>query len=118
RDRREEFEQMRTTQMSLCAASAALMLFSSMAVAQVSTGTLVGTVLDSSGAGVPSAKVEARNVATGVVTPTTANTAGEYRINNMLAGTYDITGSASGFTKSSLANITIDANKVSTANLT
>ena len=109
---------MRNIQRGLCAASAVLMLFGSIAVAQVSTGTLVGTVLDSSGAGVPSAKVEAKNVATGVVNATTATQAGDYRLNNMLAGTYDITGSAPGFTRSSLANITIDANKTSTANLT
>src|SRR5256885_13390990 len=95
---REEFEQMRTTHTRLCAASIALMLFSSLAVAQVSTGTLVGTVLDSSGAGVPNARVEAKNVATGVATSTTATQAGDYRFNNLLAGTYDITGTASGFT--------------------
>jgi hypothetical protein len=109
---------MRKTLKGLCAASAVLVLLGSMARAQVSTGTLVGTVLDSSGAGVPNARVEAKNVATGVVNATTATQAGDYRFNNLLAGTYDITGTASGFTKSSLANVTLDANKTSTANLT
>ena len=96
----------------------ACMLFSSIVAAQVSSGTVVGTILDPTGSGVPNAKVDATNVATGVVSSTTSGGAGEYRINNLVAGTYNLTASASGFANATLGNITVDANKIATANLT
>jgi hypothetical protein len=86
--------------------------------AQVSSGTLVGTVLDASSAGVPKAKVDARNLETNVVTSTIANDAGDYRIGNLVAGTYSITASAAGFSTSTMQNIIVAANKTATANLT
>jgi hypothetical protein len=86
--------------------------------AQGSTGILVGTVLDATNAAVPNAKVEAKNLETGVVSPTTANGEGQYRIANLVAGKYSITGSATGFEAASLQNIAVDANKTATVNIT
>jgi hypothetical protein len=100
------------------AACATLAFLSFTAIAQVSTGTVLGTILDASGAAVPNAKVDARNADTGVVSSSTSSGAGEYRIGNLLAGTYSITASAAGFSGSTLNNVTIDANKVATENLT
>ena len=114
----ERVRKMRKIMTSVAAIVAIASLFSSLAIAQVSSGTVVGTVLDSSGAAVPNAKVEAKNIATGVVTPTTASSQGDYRIGNLLAGTYSITASATGFNTATLENLTVDANKVATANLT
>src|SRR5580658_4720824 len=73
---------------SILAAIAALVLLSVHAMAQVSSGTIVGTILDASGAVVANAKVEAKNADTGVVSATTASQAGEYRIGELIAGTY------------------------------
>src|SRR6266404_8435384 len=84
---------------------------------QVSSGTLVGTVFDPSRAGVPNAKVDAKNVETNVVTSTIADNNGGYRIGNLIAGTYSISASASGFSTSTMQNVTVDANKTATANL-
>src|ERR1700676_2637987 len=86
--------------------------------AQSSVGIVVGTVLDATGAVVPNAKVEAKNLETGVVSPTTANGEGQYRIQNLVAGKYSVTGSATGFESASLQNIAVDANKTSTVNIT
>src|SRR5271154_2627616 len=65
--------------------------------AQVISGDVVGTVLDKTGATVPGAKVEAVNVATGVHYPTQASTNGEYRLNNLPVGIYNITASSPSF---------------------
>jgi outer membrane receptor protein involved in Fe transport len=94
------------------------MLFNAIAVAQVSSGSLVGTVLDPSGAAVPKAKVEVKNLETNVVSSTTTDDQGAYRVNNLVAGNYSITASASGFSTSTLQNVTVDANKIATANVT
>jgi hypothetical protein len=103
---------------SILAAIAALVLLSVHAMAQVSSGTIVGTILDASGAVVANAKVEAKNADTGVVSATTASQAGEYRIGELIAGTYSITASATGFSGATLQNVTVDANKIATENLT
>jgi hypothetical protein len=87
------------------------------AIAQVSSGDLVGAVLDASGGAVPNAAVEAQNVATAVKTRATANQTGQYRIGNLTPGTYNITATAPGFSAASLRGVVVDANKVATANL-
>jgi outer membrane receptor protein involved in Fe transport len=86
--------------------------------AQVSSGTLVGTVYDATGGAVPNAKVDVKNEDTNVVSSTTTDSAGQYRVGNLVAGTYDISATASGFTAATLARVTVDANKIATANVT
>src|SRR5271169_4100416 len=86
--------------------------------AQVISGDLVGTILDKTGATVPNASVEAVNVATGVKYPTTAEASGEYRINNMPAGIYNITASSPNFASTTVNGFRIDLNKTSTLQIT
>lgn len=100
------------------AAFAALTLFSFSSLAQVSSGTVVGTIFDASGAAVPDAKVEAKNVATGVVSSTTSTQAGEYRIGGLINGMYSLSATAPGFSGATLEDVTVDANKIATENLT
>src|SRR5918996_6565616 len=71
----------------------------STAVAQEARGTIQGRVLDTSGAGIPGATVEVLNTATGVVTPTTTNAEGSYRVPFLIPGTYRVTVSLQGFSK-------------------
>lgn len=66
-------------------------------IAQTVTGTVRGTITDSSGAIVSGATVTAINTATGVVTPTTTNGAGEYSIRFLQIGQYKIKVEAPGF---------------------
>ena len=62
------------------------------------TGSLSGTVTDPDGGGVPTAPVQARNVATGTIYKSVAIAKGSYTLSKLPAGTYDITVPPIGFT--------------------
>ena len=94
---------------------ALVLAYGSAALGQATTGQIVGSVADSTGALLPCAKVVAMNVNTGVSYPATASSKGEFSIFNVLTGTYDITASASGFAPSTTKDFTVDVNKTSTA---
>ncbi len=85
---------------------------------QVISGDLVGTVFDKSGAVVPDATVEAVNVDTYAKYPTRANSMGEFRLNNLPAGTYNVTASAPNFASTRVENFRIDLNKSETLMIT
>jgi hypothetical protein len=82
--------------------------------AQLTGGTLLGTVTDPSGATVPNAQISAANVATGVVTKATTNADGLYTAPNLLPGTYQVTVASAGFSTQVLNGvaITVGAQKV------
>src|SRR5881409_1294189 len=84
----------------------ALILFPSVpANAQVTGATLSGTVTDTSGAVIPGVMVSIKNRATGVVRNVSTDEAGFYSAPNLLAGNYDVTGSAPGFSTVVQSNI-------------
>ncbi len=85
---------------------------------QAISGDLTGTILDSTGAGIPNARVEAVNTATGVAASTNSNATGEYRLSNLPPGTYNVNVTASGFAAGSLRNLRVNLNQVATANIT
>src|SRR6516162_2660080 len=85
--------------------------------AQTSDGIILGTVSDPTQAVIPNATVTATNKATGVQYTGITNSVGEYRINNVPAGTYDIEITASGMTSKKLANQAVDVNRTSTVNI-
>jgi Carboxypeptidase regulatory-like domain/TonB dependent receptor len=72
-------------------------LFAGSAYSQVLYGTLVGTIVDQSGAVVPNATVTATNKDTGQVYTDKADPEGRYNIPNVVAGTYELKVTASGF---------------------
>src|SRR5881397_1727859 len=82
----------------LCALTA-LALLPAAASTQESRGTLQGRVVDTSGAAVPGATVDVLNLATGVVSPTTTNEQGSYRVPFLNPGNYRVTVSLTGFGK-------------------
>jgi hypothetical protein len=88
------------------------------AYAQLTSGDLVGTVVDSSGAAVPNATVDAVAAATGVKSTTTTGANGQYRFSNLPIGAYNVTVIASGFTPTTLRNVAIELNRAATANVT
>ena len=67
------------------------------AQSQASTGTITGTVTDSTGAVVPSATVKIVSKSTGAERTTTSNESGFYQFLLLQPGSYDVTASNAGF---------------------
>jgi hypothetical protein len=94
-----------------------LALATGIAYSQATSGNLTGTVVDSSGAAVNDATVEAVNVATGQKVSTTTRVAGEYRFGDLPAGTYKVTASATNFRTTTVNNVPVEINKTGTTNI-
>src|SRR5688500_4044347 len=75
----------------------AISLITSAVFAQEARGTIQGRIVDTSGFAVPGASVEVLNTATGVVSPTTSNEQGSYRVPFLIPGVYRVTVSLQGF---------------------
>ena len=65
--------------------------------AQVGTGTISGTVMDSSGAALAGSTVTIINTDTGVATVVTANDQGRYVAPDLIVGNYEVKGAQKGF---------------------
>jgi uncharacterized surface anchored protein len=73
-----------------------ILLSTASALAQFGA-SVQGTTQDRASALLPNARVTLINKDTGVSQSTTSNASGEFRINSLGAGNYDITASAAGF---------------------
>jgi len=106
---------------TLSRAATVLFLLTGLAVlgfGQALDGIIVGTVTDASGAAVPNVAITATNKDTGVKYTSTASAAGEYRINDVPVGRYDVNATASGFTPMTKADVIVELNHTSTVNMT
>ena len=65
--------------------------------AQTTTAIISGTVTDASGAVVAGAKVDVKNVGTGITHSTTSNGQGRYRVPELIIGDYEVQAVQSGF---------------------
>ncbi len=99
--------QIRSLILLLCTCAAAL--------AQVSTGTIVGAVEDSSGAIIPAAVVTIRQTNTGETRTTSTTASGEFNAPFLQPGLYSVTAKAGGFKSKTLSGITLRVDQ--TANL-
>jgi Carboxypeptidase regulatory-like domain len=81
------------------------------AVAQITTATIVGTVTDPGGAQVPSASVTARNVDTGLTRTVVSGEDGSFRLEFLPVGNYVVEVTAtSGFKKANRGGIVLQIN--------
>jgi hypothetical protein len=94
-----------------------LALAGTMAFGQAISGNLTGTILDSSGAALNGAAIDAVNVATGQKVTTTSRGNGGYFFSNLPVGTYRVSATASGFKTTTLDNVTVELNKSNTLNI-
>lgn len=76
--------------------------------AQEVGATVAGLVSDPNGLGVPEARVQATNEATGVTTSTVTSSTGDYVVPSLAPGTYRLTIEKPGFKTSVLSNITLE----------
>jgi len=86
---------------------ALLVLAVTPALAQINSGSMSGTISDSSGAVIPNAKITATEVQTGTVYNTIANSAGIYTLPTLLPGTYDVTVVAPSFKESEVKGVLV-----------
>ena len=70
-------------------------------------GTITGVVSDSSGAVIPNAPIEAKNVATGVVSTAATSATGNYELGDLPSGTYEIDVTVAGFKKYVRTGVTV-----------
>ena len=83
------------------------LLLCSFALAQVDTGTVLGSVLDGTGAVIPGATVTLTNQAQGTSLTTKTNGEGNYQFPVVRAGMYSITVEATGFTQAKRENVSV-----------
>jgi len=84
--------------LSLCAAG----------MAQVTTGSILGTVRDASGAVVPGATVTITDTGKGTTSVKQTNTEGDYDVPYLIPGTYNIVVEMKGFKRSESSNVVLD----------
>ena len=96
----------------------AALSLSSLSRAQLTSGDLVGTVMDSTGATVPGATVVVIEESTQVKAVQTTQSNGQYRFTNLHIGRYDVGVTAAGFAGAAVKGVNLDLNKTSTQNFT
>lgn len=82
-----------------------LLLVAAMAAAQEITGTITGTVKDSSGAVIPGVSVAVRNMGTNAMTMTVSDENGAYMAQRLPIGSYEVTAELQGFKRFLRANL-------------
>ena len=84
----------------------------SVAYSQTATsGLIVGTITDPSGAFVPNCAVQLLNKSTNATTSITSNSNGEFTFGNVVPGTYRVTVTAVGFRTSTVESLNVDVNR-------
>jgi hypothetical protein len=81
------------------------------AAAQVTTGTILGTVRDASGAPVAAARVTITEVNKGTVTSYQTDTTGTYNAPFLIPGTYKVVVEAQGFKRAETDNVILDVDQ-------
>jgi hypothetical protein len=97
------------TALVLCVTLFALALVALPALAQVTSGTIFGSVQDPTGAYVKDASVTIMNPANGLTRKVTTNDDGQFVAPNLLPGTYTITVEAQGFKQLETSGIVLSA---------
>src|SRR5947209_7406789 len=96
---------------------AAAILLSSLVSAQTGTGSVNGTVTDSSGSAVPNAAVKLTNIGTRIVDQAQTNTSGYFVFLNLRPGNYQLSVENQGFKKAQVPEFSLDVNQTITENL-
>src|SRR6186713_1267761 len=96
---------------SLCLAAFFALGLSSAAHAQSITGTILGTVRDSSGAAIQTSKILITNQDTNVEYRSETGATGEFVAPNLPAGVYTVSAEADGFTRRVVKGVTVLATR-------
>jgi hypothetical protein len=102
----------------LCVLGVSVLLSGGRLFAQVDTGTILGTVKDSSGAVVPEAQVTLTNPDTGFTLNTKTSNTGTYIFTPIKIGTYTVQATLAGFQKAVQLNAKVDVEQRLVVDLT
>jgi hypothetical protein len=86
--------------------------------AQAVSGTVLGTILDSTNAPVSDAKITLLNTGTNSSQVVTANASGNYTANQLNPGTYQVTVEKQGFHKAVQQNVTVNVAQATRVDIT
>ncbi|MBI4905451.1 MAG: TonB-dependent receptor [Acidobacteria bacterium] len=89
-----------------------------MAAAQNTTGTILGTVKDASGAVIPAARIRVTNEATSIAVNVVTNERGDYVVTNLPAASYSVLAESPGFRKAVAEHVTLLLNATQRQDLT
>lgn len=104
--------------LALCLLVAGSLLGGCRLLAQVDTGTILGTVKDSSGAVVPGVQVTLTNRGTGFSLTTMTSSDGSYTFTPIKIGTYSVEATLTGFQKAVQLNAKVDVQQQLVVDLT
>ena len=107
----------RSSSLTLLLFGSALALSTVALFGQASDSILVGTVTDTTGASVVGTVVTATNRETGVRYTSVTSSTGEYRLNNIPVGRYDVSAAMSGFSTAAVTGVQLQLNHTSSINL-
>ncbi len=99
------------TMRALCAWCVLLFSIPCVVWSQAVTGSVLGTVTDSSGAVVANATVTLRETQTGVIRTSQSNGSGNYTFSNVPEGAYSVTVELQGFKKDVRENVAVSVNE-------
>ncbi|MEO6924605.1 MAG: TonB-dependent receptor [Bryocella sp.] len=86
-----------------------MLAVSGTAVAQLDTGSIQGTVRDTTGAAIPNAKVVVTDEGTQRVFRVTSGATGEFTVPTLPVGTYDVSASFKGFQPQNIVGVALNA---------
>ena len=95
-----------------------VLVFTSLAFAQITTGTISGTVTDSTGAVVPGVNVTLKSVEKGITRTVRTDEGGRYRAPELALGSYEISAEASGFETVVRSGITLTVGREAVVDFT
>src|SRR6266851_939200 len=93
---------------ALVASFVFLSLATTPAIAQVTTGSILGTIHDSTGAVVPNATVTITDTAKGTISTKQTDASGDYNVPFLIPGTYTVSVEMPGFKRSVSSNVVLD----------
>src|SRR5258708_14555990 len=94
----------------VCALLALTLLLAGLSYGQAVTGSLLGTITDSSGAAVPNAKVTITDANTGISRTATTNESGNFSFVDLPPGTYRVATEQTGFKRAERAGADVIVN--------
>lgn len=86
--------------------------------AQLTTGTISGTVKDQSAAVLPGATVTVTNVETGITRVVESGGTGQYRVPNLIPGSYEVQAESAGFQTGIRSGITLSVGRQAVVDIT